>query len=62
MITKEYGKCILVCDNCMEEIVFDNFEDALTYKKKHDWQTVLNKGDYEDYCPNCQVGGTKCLI
>ncbi len=54
MITKEYGKCILVCDNCMEEIVFDNFEDALTYKKKHDWQTVLNKGDYEDYCPNCQ--------
>lgn len=54
MITKEYDKCILVCDNCMEEIVFDNFEDALIYKKKHDWQTVLNKGDYEDYCPNCQ--------
>ena len=40
MIDKEYGKYVLVCDVCGEEVTgFDTFDRALDYKDKEGWKS-----------------------
>lgn len=56
----EYGKYVLICDVCGEEVTgFDCFDDALDYLENNDWDckhgTQLNLVEgYIDICPNCQ--------
>lgn len=60
MIDNEYGKYVLVCDVCGEEVNgFESFDDALDYVQEEGWgsekglQLNLEYG-YIDICPDCQ--------
>jgi hypothetical protein len=51
---------VLICDHCGEEAdgLFDNFQDAVTYKKDADngWRTIKDKyGDWCELCPACNT-------
>lgn len=60
MIDKILGKYYsLSCDVCCEVIMhkrFDNFDDAVQYKKDNGWKSQKNNGEWEDICPECQEG------
>jgi hypothetical protein len=45
----------LICDICGDSIVgFDNFSEAVGYKKQEGWKSQKHNGEWEDVCPNCQ--------
>jgi len=45
----------LTCDICGEEIDFDDFYEAVDYKKENGWISRKDKyGYWEDICPDCQ--------
>lgn len=46
----------LYCDICGEEVdkIFDDFYDAVDYKKEHKWRNQLKNNQWEDICPDCQ--------
>lgn len=56
MISKISGSYRLICDICGEaaEETFDEFYDAVKYKKETDWKSQKSKGEWEDVCPECQ--------
>jgi hypothetical protein len=56
MITKEYGKYILICDICEEKAdeTFDSFDGAVDYRSDN-WARVKLNGVMADVCPDCQV-------
>lgn len=60
MIDREYGKYVLVCDVCGEEVTgFNSFDDALEYKNDEGWQSEHGeqldlKDGWVDLCPKCQ--------
>jgi hypothetical protein len=57
MIRKTDGQYELICDYC-EEIanVFDEFFDAVSYKKAYGWRSVKNNsGDWSELCPDCST-------
>ena len=58
MIDKHNDLYFLVCDICGEEADedFDDFYDAVEYKKENDWKSQKYKGEWEDVCPVCQEG------
>ena len=57
MIDKEHGEFILSCDYCGEEVSgFDDFYDAVDYKKDNGWKSKKIKGEWNDVCPECQKG------
>jgi hypothetical protein len=57
MIDKEHGEFILSCDYCGEEVSgFDDFYDAVQYKKDNGWKSKKIKGEWNDVCPECQEG------
>lgn len=50
---KELGYT-LTCDGCGEEFYFDDFYEAVEFKKEHDWKSKKNKdGNWEEFCPDC---------
>lgn len=51
---KEFGYT-LTCDECeMEEgEVFDEFMEAVEYKKSNGWHSVRKNGEWNDVCPEC---------
>ena len=53
MIVKTYGRYQLICDGCYEQADFDEFEEALIYKRKEGWSSIPINGSWEDYCPDC---------
>jgi len=59
VIDKEYGKYVLVCDVCGEEVTgFDTFDRALDYKDKEGWKSRRGeqldlKDGFVDICPAC---------
>lgn len=59
MIDREYGKFVLVCDICGEEVTgFDTFDEALEHKSKEGWrsrrgQQLDLKEGFVDICPAC---------
>jgi hypothetical protein len=59
MIEREYGTFHLCCDFCGEEPdeIFDEFQDAVNYKKNHDWESRKIKGTWFDVCPDCTDKG-----
>ena len=56
MIEKQWNSFILVCDICGEqaEKEFDNFHDAVDYKKSEGWKSQKRNSQWEDVCPECQ--------
>lgn len=57
MIDKESGEFILSCDFCCEEVNgFDDFYDAVDYKKDNGWKSKKINGGWNDVCPECQKG------
>lgn len=57
MIDREYGKHILSCDTCGEEVEerFDSFQDALDYQKQNGWKSIpCGGGIWQNECPSCQ--------
>jgi hypothetical protein len=58
MIDKQGGQYYLICDICGEEAdeAFDDFYDAVQYKKDNGWKSQKRNGQWEDVCPDCQEG------
>jgi len=58
MIDKQRGRYHLVCDICGEEAEegFDDFYEAVEYKKTEGWKSQKRNGQWEDVCPDCQEG------
>ena len=56
MIEKSGGQFILYCDICGEESdgAFDDFYEAVDYKKDSGWKSQKHNGQWEDVCPECQ--------
>lgn len=56
MIVKEYGRYKPVCDICGEaaDEDFDEFMDAVDYKKQNGWKSQRYEGVWMDVCPECQ--------
>lgn len=45
----------LICDICGDSVVgFDNFSEAVGYKKQEGWKSQKVADGWEDACPNCQ--------
>lgn len=60
MIDNIGGVYILYCDICIEEapISFEDFYEAVDYKKDHDWKNQRNSdGSWQDVCPECAEKG-----
>jgi hypothetical protein len=55
MIDKAYGSYFLTCDICLNsaEEKFDNFDDAVDYKKSNGWRSEKKYGEWLDICPEC---------
>lgn len=60
MIYKDGGLYFLCCDVCGEEAgkIFDEFYDAVEYKKHNGWKSQKRRGEWEDVCPECQEEGS----
>ena len=58
MIDKDFDGFTLTCDVCGEEAeeTFDDFYDAVQFKKDNDWKSQRRNGEWEDVCPDCQEG------
>ena len=58
MIDKQSGRYHLICDICGEEAEedFDDFYDAVEYKKAEGWKSQKRNGQWEDVCLDCQEG------
>lgn len=55
MIDKEYGGYCLTCDICGEEVDgFDDYYDAVEYKKDNGWISRKIDGEWHDICPDCK--------
>ena len=58
MISKQYEKYVLVCDNCLyeEERLFNSTSEVFDFKKNKEngWKAHMNyDGVWEDNCPSC---------
>ena len=49
---------VLYCDYCSNSADgFDDFLEAVNYRKSHSWKSFKNKNDeWTDKCPVCQSG------
>lgn len=56
MIDKNNGAFDLICDICGEcaEETFDDFYDAVEFKKQEGWKSQKRSGEWQDVCPECQ--------
>lgn len=45
----------MTCDICGGEAeeAFDDFYEAVDYKKTEGWKSQKTKGEWEDVCPEC---------
>lgn len=54
-ITQIYGRYVVFCDNCDDELTgYEDFEDAVRAKKSEGWKSQKVDGIWADLCPNCQ--------
>ena len=54
-IDRDFDFFSLYCDICGEEAEeqFDEFEEAVDYKKANGWKSRKRNGEWEDICPDC---------
>lgn len=58
MIEHSSNKIELTCDICGHCVSgFDDFQEAVDYKKENGWKSTRYRGEWEDICPMCQRGG-----
>ena len=50
----DYSQHLLVCDICDDAIAFDDFNDAVEYKKAKGWVSREDSGGWYDICPDCE--------
>ena len=44
----------LICDECGEVVDgFEEFMDAVEYKKENNWKSVKVNGEWLNICPDC---------
>lgn len=43
----------LICDNCGKRIRFEEFENAVAYKKKNGWKSRKQGEEWIDICKEC---------
>jgi hypothetical protein len=63
MIDKEFGKYLLICDDCgiirgrddRYQNNFDCFDDAVFFAKGANYSFKKTKDGWEHYCPDCQA-------
>ena len=55
-IDKQDGIFALICDVCGDYLYFDDFNDAVDYKKGCGWHSHKRNGEWEDVCPDCMKG------
>lgn len=55
MIEKTCDTYSLMCDYCVNEVDqdFDEFMDAVRYKKANGWKSKNEDGAWYDVCPDC---------
>jgi Fe2+ or Zn2+ uptake regulation protein len=52
---KQYNDYVLVCDRCGHEVkYFNNFREAVDYKKENGWKSIKHDNEWEDVCPDCR--------
>ncbi len=57
MIDKQGGAFYLICDICNDVVRnFDDFYDAVQFKKDEGWKSRKIKGEWCDICPECLEG------
>jgi hypothetical protein len=56
MIEKVHGQFRLICDNCGEVVdeIFDDFYEAVDYKKANLWSSQKRQDGWKDCCPGCK--------
>ena len=57
MIERRGWGYVLICDHCEEEIEgFEEFDDAVKYKKTHNWKSQKSqRGNWFEFCPTCST-------
>jgi len=56
MIEREGWNYRLICDNCEDyKDSFDDFEEAVEYKKKKGWKSVKGRTHWFEFCPKCST-------
>jgi hypothetical protein len=54
-IDKDGKDYLLYCDICFKDpVAFDDFDDAVEYKKAKGWKPRKEAGGWLDVCPDCQ--------
>lgn len=54
-IIREYGKYSIYCDICGEHIDdFEEFQDAVDFKKTAGWKSRKDGKEWIDLCPDCK--------
>ena len=53
-IENYYGKYNLICDCCNDIFTFDDFNEAVEYKKDFGWKSEKISNEWFDYCPDCK--------
>jgi len=48
-----YDEAQLICDECGEELIFFDKEEAVEFKKSSDWTSFRLKDGFLDLCPSC---------
>jgi hypothetical protein len=57
MIQKNNYTYELICNICGEATNgFEDFYEAVMYKKDNGWKSEKHNGEWEDICPECQEG------
>ena len=53
LIDYDFREYYLVCDNCGKRISFEDFWDAVNYKKENGWKSRKQGEDWIDICNEC---------
>ena len=54
MITKEYGVYKLICDDCLQIVELDSWNESLKYAKDNGWKTEKIDGEWVHLCTECR--------
>jgi hypothetical protein len=56
MIEREGWNFRLICDHCEDyKDGFEEFEDAVSYKKRNGWKSVRGRTGWFEFCPRCST-------
>lgn len=55
MVSRNYDRYYLTCDVCDTDAdqEFDEFAEAVEFKRENGWRSRKTAGHWEDLCPDC---------